>query len=305
MQERLASEVAALEKRKHGTAKSGKGAKVVVHSSITQTDADSSLSELQTMAQQLTAYDSELVVVRAELQRQTHAIESSQAANSDLSAAHEALLSQTQASEHTQSQQLKQSQQELAASQLQCKQLLQQLDDSMQQLAKRSEQLSDVSQRLTAAETALAAQVFLYSELQSMTEQLKTVQAQISQLESTRASTAQQLDESQSRNSRLEQTLAQTISTIKTHVAQVFSPNTGMPPSAADANPVLALDMLVGMVHIRAREAEAAVEELTQQLQSAVAAHAAEAVHMRYGTTCTGLWSTDCADHASWFTPTV
>ena len=56
-----------MEKRKHGKAQPGKGTSVPCRSSHTQTEADTSNSELQSMSQQLAARDCELDETQADL----------------------------------------------------------------------------------------------------------------------------------------------------------------------------------------------------------------------------------------------
>ena len=271
-QERLASEVAAVEKRKTGGAKSGRAA-APVHSSHSQTDGEATQPELQSMAQQLAARDGELEALQAELRSKTQALESALAPDSGLKHSRDALLSQAQATEaaHAEerkslSEQLKQSQQDLAASQDQHKQLLQ--------------QLATQAQQITTAESVLAAQVSLQSQLTDMTQQLEAAHAQILQLEPAHSSSAQQLREAQNRNSELEQAQEQWRSVVL-HTSQLTFTSYADTEAAAAADPLQVIQNVVNALHSRAEEAQAAVEKLTQQVQDAAAAHALEAEHLR------------------------
>ncbi|KAA6416833.1 MAG: kinesin motor domain containing [Trebouxia sp. A1-2] len=155
--ERLASEVAAVEKKKTGGAKVGR-AVAPVHSSHSQTDGDVTQAQLHSMAQQLTARDAELEALRAELHSKTQALESAPAPYSGLTHSHDALLSQAQAREtahaeekNSLSEQLQQSQQDLAVSQSQCKHLLKQLHDVDQQLSSQTQQIAAADYELQQA----------------------------------------------------------------------------------------------------------------------------------------------------------
>ena len=282
VQERLASEVAAVEKRKTGGAKSGRAA-VPVHSSHSQTDGEATQAELHSMAQQLTARDGELEALRAELHIKTQALESALAPYSGLKHSHDALLSQARASETAEekkslSEHVKQSQQDLAASQTQCKQLLKQLHDSDQQL-------STQAQQITAAESVLTAQVSLQSQLTGMTQQLEAAQAQILQLEPAHEDSTQQPREAQKRNSELEQAQEQWRS-VALHSSQLTFTSCADTEAAAAAaavaaDPLQVIQHVVNALHSRAEEAQVAVEKLTQHVQEAAAAHVHETEHLR------------------------
>ena len=284
MQERLASEVAAVDKRKTGGAKSGRAA-VPVHHSHSQTDGEATQAELHSMAQQLTARDGELEALRAELHSKTQALEPALARYSGLTHSHDALLSLAQASEtaHAEekkslSEHLKQTQQDLAASQNQCKQLLKQLHDSDQQLLPQAQQI-------TAAESVLTAQVSLQSQLTDMTQQLETAQAQILQLEPAYEKSAQQLREAQRLNSELDQAQEQWQS-VALHSSQLTFTSCADTEAAAAAaavaaDPLQVIQHVVDVLHSRAEEAQAAVDKLTQQVQEAAAAHVYETEHLR------------------------
>jgi len=280
-QERLASEVAAVEKKKTGGAKSGRAA-APVHCSHSQTDGEATQAELHSMTQQLAARDGELEALRAELHSKTQALESALAPCSSLKHSHDALLSQAQATEAAHAEEKKslseQSQQDLAASQAQCKQLLQQLHDSDQQL-------STQAQQITTAESVLTAQVSLQSQLTDMTQQLEAAQGQILQLEPAHNSSIQQLREAQNRNSELEQAQEQWRS-VALHTSQLTFTSyadieAATAAAAGAADPLQVIQHVVNALHSRAEEAQAAFEELTQQVQDAAAAHALEAEHLR------------------------
>ncbi len=237
------------------------------------------------MAQQLAARDGELEALRAELQSKTQALESALEPYSGLKHSHDALLSRAQASEtahaeekNSLSEQLQKNQQDLTASQDQCKQLLQQLHDSDQQL-------STQAQQITAAESVLTAQISLQSQLTDMTQQLETAQAQILQLEPAYEKSAQQLREAQRLNSELDQAQEQWRS-VAVHSSQLtFTSYADTEAAAAAASiaadPLQAIQHVVSALHSRAEEAQAAVEKLSQQVQEAAAAHALEAEHLR------------------------
>lgn len=283
MQERLASEVAAVEKRKYGGGKSGKAAAVAVRSSSCQTDTDGSAADLQNIPQQGATNDAELHMMRAKLHNQALEL----AHESELTADHLALISQAAESHHAKeklalSRQLKQSQRELTATQLQCKELIEQLqilaETQQRQLTDNSEHLLSLTQQVTAAQTALAAQASLQSDLQSMIERCEAAQCQCSQLESAHAKATQQLREAQTRNSYLEQMQAKLSLLAHNSLQHTLPPY----PCVAPADPVAALEHVVSVLHIRAVEAETTVDKLTQQVQSKEAAHESEIEHLRY-----------------------
>lgn len=277
--------MAAVEKRKYGGGKSGKASAVAVQSSSCQTDTDGSAADLQNIPQQGATNDAELNMMRAKLQNQALEL----AHEPELTAAHSALISLSQAAESNHakeklalSRQLKQSQRELTATQLQCKELIEQLqtltETQQRQLTDNSEHLLSLTQQVTAAQTALAAQASLQSDLQSMIERCEAAQCQFSQLESAHTKATQQLSEAQTRNSYLEQMQAKLSLLAHNSLQHTLPPY----PCVAPADPIAALEHVVSVLHIRAVEAETTVDKLTQQVQSKEAAHESEIEHLRY-----------------------
>lgn len=273
-----------MEKRKHGKAQPGKGTSVPCRSSHTQTEADTSNSELQSMSQQLAARDCELDALRAELQSITQALEKDPAPNSDLKDAQEAMLIHAEVinsahvlDEQTVAQQVEQSQADLAASQEQCRQLLQRLQDSEQQLAHTPEQ---------PVASPPGSQPPPQPELQQLTHQLEEAQAEVLRLGHAQESLTQQLREAHLHNSELGQTQSSWCS-LALHSSQLtFTTLADREAAEAAAQPVQTMQHVVKVLHDRAEEAQTAVKELTHQLQAAVAAHAHETEHLRYEVAC-------------------
>ena len=286
----MASEVAAVERTRHGgIVKAGKGAIVAGATNTQTTQTDTDTAELPSAAQQLSA---ELSMLQAELQKKDQALAAAHALHSELRAAHDSVLRraldaepvlaenarlteqarQTHADSETDQKLKKKLKQEVEAISLELKHLK----------AQHSELQSEHACLEAATKSLQATETTHKAELQSMTQRAEATQDSCSKLEAANVATAQQLDQLQARSSQLEQTQQQLQALIADAAQQVQGTNAALVIPAENGSLLSAAETLLHCMWCQGQEAKAAAVKLTQQLQEAQAAHALEVEQLRY-----------------------
>lgn len=286
----MASEVAAVEKKRHGgSVKAGKGvtAGVITNTQTTQTDTD--IAELPSAAQQLSA---ELSVLQAELQKKDQALAAAHALHSELRADHDSVLRRALDAEPVLAEnaslieQARQAHADSGADQQRKEKLTQEVEAINLELkhlkAQHSELQSEHACLQATTKSLQATETTRRAELQSMTQRAKATQDSCSNLEAANLAAAQQLDQLQTRSSQLEQTQQQLQALLADAAQQVQGTNAALVTPAEDGSLQSAAETLLHCMWCQGQEAKAAAEKLTQQLQEAQAAHALEVEHLRY-----------------------
>ena len=285
----MASEVAAMEKRKQGgNGKPGKGATagVSTNSQLTQTDMDT--TELMSTALRL---NTELSVLQAALQSKDQALTAAHVLHSELRAAHDSVLRRALDAESIQaentrlSDRLEQAESDGKAHQQMCAKLTQETEAINVELKRLQSQHSELQSQHVClqakAESLLASEATHKAELQSMTHHAETAQSDQSSLEAINLAAAQQLVQLQKRSSQLEQTQEQ-LQAFITDTAHQFQGAAAEIDTPAEAGDLLsAAKALVDCMQRRGEEAEAESVKVTQQLQEVQTAQALEVEQLR------------------------
>ena len=288
MQERMASEVAAMEKKRQGgNGKAGKGVNAGgnTNSQTTQTDTDT--AELPIAAQQI---NHQLSVLQAELHKKDQALAAAHALHSELRAAHDSVLRHAEPVRAEHAGLIEQARQahsaEEAHEQLN-KKLTQEVKTISLQLkhlqAQHSELQSQHACLQATAKSLQASEVAHKAKLHSMTQHDKASQGSCSDLEASNLATAQQLEKLQTRSSQLEQTQQQLQVLIADAAWQVQGTHTAVVTPAEDGSLLSAATALIDHMQRHGQEAKAEAVKLTEQLQEAQAAQALEVEQLRYG----------------------
>ena len=302
----MASEVAALEKKRHGgNSKSSKGAAAGVPTNAHSTQTDTYTAELPSASQQLI---DELSMLQAELQRRDQALAAAHASHSELRAAHDRALRCALDAEPVQAEnarlieEARQAHSDAEADQQLKKKLTQQVEDITLELNHLQSQHSELQSQHTClqatAQSLQASETACKAELQSMTQSAEAAQSCCSRFEAVNLKSAQQLEDLQTRSSQLEQTQEQLQVFIANAAQQV--PADLLETTAADSTNLLsAARALIDSMQRRWEKAEAEAVELTQQLQDAQAARALEVEQLRYGSLDVGAQSLGNKHHFS------
>ena len=288
LQERLASEVAAVVNKKHGgKSKSAKGGTACATTTqSTQTDTDTLPADVPSTLEQLNA---ELNLLQAELRSKDESLATAHNLNTELRAAHDSVLRRALDAELVQaeniklSEQLSQARSDAKAEQQLCTQVAQELEGVSLELKQLQAQHACL---IAQAELLQASEATHNHDLQSMTQRAEAAQNHASLLEASKLATAQQLDQLQTRSSLLEQTQEELETLIRAATLHAKGADAELVRiTTTDGSLVSAAKELIECMQHQAEEAEAEAVKVATQLQEAQAAHALQVEQLRYGST--------------------
>lgn len=289
LQERLASEVAAVESRKQGgkTKPAKGGSECVATSQSTQTDMDMLPAETPSTIEQL---DAELSVLQAELRSKEESLATAHTLHIELRAAHETALKQAesvQAENIRLIEQLSQAQSDSKAQEQLCTQLAQEINGINLQLkqlqAQHSELQSQHALLKSQAESLQASEPTHNETLQSMTQRAKAALDHALLLEASKLATAQQLNQLQNHSLLLEQTQEELHALFRDAIQHVKGAGAeSSRGSDTGGSLVSAAKALIECMQHQTEEAEAEAVKVAKQLQEAQAACALQVEQLRW-----------------------
>ena len=280
LQERLASEVAAAEKRRHaGSGKSVRGPAVVT-TTHTQTAYDRLPLNYSSALVTISGHHSELEASQMQVRNKTQALESAQTLCSELQAAHDSLLQRTLEFDGIQAENVSLVEQ-LRQAHLDAKERKQDYDgiydcvkrythETLDLTAQLSKLRTEHAQLKAKAESLQASEAQLSSALESMAQHAETAQEVQSNLEAANLAAAEQLNQLQAHCLQLEQTHQHLQALIQGTGEAAVVPAAGISPASAQSL-VMTVRVLLSSLQHRAEAAEADNEKLTWQLQDAQA----------------------------------
>ena len=288
MQERLASELAAVEKRKHaGTSKAVRSGTAVC-AAHTQTSPDSLPAQLPSARLQISALEAALVEVQNEVQSKTDSLTAAESSISELKAGHDSLLRAaegSQAQNDSLCERLRLSEAAAKAAESQYQDQVQLTGATLQQQAHLTAQYTELQFQLAQLESLTgalqASQAAAESELRSMTQRAEAAQQRYSDLEASNATTSQQLEHVQICNSKLELTQQHLQSLIHEAAQKLLKQNAADLNLAGSGSLLQSATALIDSLCCQAEAAQAEARNLTQHLQEAQSLYASEVEHLR------------------------